>query len=329
MAKFKLIKLKNLTPIHIGTGKENYDFSSDELKSDTISATLAALRAMHGGTEDLEGFMKSFTISSAFPFWKDSLFLPKVIGKIEVLVEGKEEYQSRKELKKIKYIESSIWNEVVRGNPIIVSDKQLQKEFLISLSDNFRTVSKSAVHQRVTIPRGDAGKTEPFFFEWKFFDPDAGLFCIVDAKDEVFNEILELFKELGHIGFGTDKNIGGGKFEIETNEISLPEIKDATHQMLLSLYIPNEDEMKSLNLQDSKYEITQRGGFMAGSSLDNFRHLRKKSIYMFNVGSCFATTNTLTGKIVNLQPDWNDDNMHPVFRSGKPFYLPVKLRNNE
>lgn len=326
MAKFKIIKLKNLTPIHIGTGKENYDFSSDELKSDTISATLAAMRAMQGKTENLEEFMKSFTISSAFPFWQDSLFLPKVIGKIEVIVAGKEEYQSRKELKKIKYIESSLWNEIVGGNSIIVSGEQLQKEFLISLNDKFKTVSKTAVHQRVTIPRGDTGKTDPFFFEWKFFDPNAGLFCIVDAKDEVLNEILELFTELGHIGFGTDKNIGGGKFEIEVGEITLPEIKDATHQMLLSLYIPNEDEMKNLKLQESKYEITLRGGFMAGSSLNNFRHLRKKSIYMFNVGSCFATTNKLTGKTVNLQPDWNDDNMHPVYRSGKPFYLPVKIK---
>lgn len=326
MAKFKIIKLKNLTPIHIGTGKENYDFSSDELKSDTISATLAAMRVMHGGTEDLEEFMNSFTISSAFPFWKDSMFLPKIIGKIEVVVAGKEEYQSRKELKKIKYIESSLWNEIICGNQITVSEEQLQKEFLISLSDKFKTVSKSVVHQRVTIPRGDAGKTEPFFFEWKFYHPDAGLFCIVDAKDEVFNEILELFKELGYIGFGTDKNIGGGKFEIEIGEITLPEIKDATHQMLLSLYIPNEDEMKNLNLQESKYEITLRGGFMAGSSLDNFRHLRKKSIYMFNAGSVFNTTAKLNGKVVNLQPDWSDDNMHAVYRSGKPFYLPVKIK---
>jgi hypothetical protein len=36
MAEYKIIKLKNMSPLHIGTGKESYDFSSDELQSDRI-----------------------------------------------------------------------------------------------------------------------------------------------------------------------------------------------------------------------------------------------------------------------------------------------------
>ena len=68
---------------------------------------------------------------------------------------------------------------------------------------------------------------------------------------------------------------------------------------------------------------------MAGSAEEALGHLRKKSIYMFNAGSVFNTTNQLMGKVVDLHPKWNDERMHPVFRSGKPFYLPVKIANYE
>lgn len=94
--------------------------------------------------------------------------------------------------------------------------------------------------------------------------------------------------------------------------------------MLLSLYIPSEEEIKELNLQQAKYEIIRRGGYMAGSQIEDFRHLLKKSIYMFNTGSVFLCTNQIEGKIVNLQPDWNDADMHPVYRSGRPMYIPIK-----
>lgn len=50
----------------------------------------------------------------------------------------------------------------------------------------------------------------------------------------------------------------------------------------------------------------------------------EKSVYMFNVGSTFCTTNPLEGKVVDLRPKWNDNRMHPVFRSGKPFVVPIK-----
>ena len=68
MSRF-IIKFKNLTPLHIGTGKENYDFSSSVLHSDTLSSALASLRAQKGKTSDIESFLMSFTVSSAFPYF--------------------------------------------------------------------------------------------------------------------------------------------------------------------------------------------------------------------------------------------------------------------
>jgi CRISPR type III-A-associated RAMP protein Csm4 len=96
--------------------------------------------------------------------------------------------------------------------------------------------------------------------------------------------------------------------------------------MLLSLYIPTEQEVEMLNLTESKYELVLRGGYMAGSDEEDFKHLRKKSVYAFSVGSIFPTTAKLSGKIVDLKPSWNDERMHPVYRSGKPFFVPIKVK---
>lgn len=327
MPLYKLVKLKNLTPLHVGTGKENYDFSATELHSDTLSSAIASIRAQSGGGRDTGNFLDSFTLSSAFPYAENRFFLPKMQGKIQATPE-EEEHIVRKQLKKIRYIERDIWCELIQGKQVTFNCKQLNGEFFTTPTE-FQTPSKSVVHQRVNVPRGESGKTEPFFFEWRFFHPDSGLFCLVDCNESLFEEIVVLFKQLGEVGLGTDKNVGGGKFEVETDELRLPDVADANYTMLLSLYIPKELEMDELNLSKSKFSLLLRGGFMAGSSEDRFRHLRKKSIYMFGVGSLFPVVHLLQGKVVDLKPDWGGEQMHSVFKSGKPFYLPVKIDAHE
>jgi len=175
------------------------------------------------------------------------------------------------------------------------------------------------------VPRADNADAEPFYFNWTYFSSEAGLYVLTDATGTVFSELTELFKLLGESGFGTDRNVGGGKFEVETGAIELPSVADANHTMLLSLFIPAKEELQALNLNAARYELLLRGGYMAGSSVEGFRHLRKRSVYMFGAGSLFPTVETLRGKVVDLKPDWNDERMHPVFRSGRPFTVKVKI----
>ena len=326
MATYTLVKLTNMTPLHIGTGQENYDFSASDLRSDTLSAALAALRAQMGKGEDARQFLESFAISSAFPFVGDRYFLPKPQGKIDIEVSDAEEYPSRKKLKKLQFIEQGLWKELVAGRKLIVKEAQLKDKFLLSdlETNGFGKPYLAQVNQRVTVPREEGKDADPFFFEWIYFRENAGLFCLLDAPEGLQNEILDLFERLGEAGLGTDRNVGGGKFEVEAVPFSLPEIADANAMMLLSLFIPTEEDIKRLDLENARYELVRRGGFIAGSEEVDFRHLRKKSIYMFNTGSIFKTTRRPTGKVVDLRPDWNDERLHPVFRSGKPFVVPIK-----
>ena len=328
MSRYTIIKLTNLTPLHIGTGQENYDFSSSALHSDTLSSAIASIRASEGHTDDVESFLQSFVISSAFPFVGDVLFFPKPQGKLDVHVMDSEEYPSRKIIKKLRYLEYPLWNKVIQGEHLEVKSCQIKDAFLVSADkvETFEIPYASQVNQRVSVSRLENAPSEPFFFEWTFFNPNAGLFFVLDTPDNASrDEIVELLKRLGEIGLGTDRNVGGGKFNVENTILNFEKVKDANAQMMLSLYIPTSDELPVLNIQDSRYELLLRSGYIAGSSEPDFYHLRKKSIYAFNVGSVFRTDTIPTGKVVDMKPKWNDDRMHSVYRSGKPFVVSIKI----
>lgn len=329
MKEFRIIKLKNLTPFHIGTGKEHYDFSSAELQSDTISAALASIRAQQGKTSDIEDFLNSFSISSAFPYYKSDYFLPKIQGKLSVAVEGCEESEVRKQLKKIRYVVLPLWHDIIKGKKIIVNKEQLKSEYLIEHEQDFENPFKSDVMQRVSIPREDGIDADPFYFNWTYTNKDAGFYCIVDSDENTFEEIKQLFIKLGEAGIGTDRHVGGGTFKVDTDTINLDIPEDNDSVVLLSLYIPTKNEVDNINLTESKYELVLRGGYMAGSDNESLRHLRKKSVYMFATGSIFKTKSTLIGKIVNIMPEWNDVRIHPVYRSGKPLCINVKTTSYE
>lgn len=324
MGAFHLVKLTRLTPLHIGTGNENYSFMASRLQSDTLSSALAALRCLQGKSRDVKTFLESFRISSAFPFYKDSLFFPKPQGVwSQIKVVGQEEHVYRKKLKKVKYIEFCLWKQLIQGGELMLQPQQLQGDYITALQE-FPRLMESQVVQRVYVPR-DGMDAQPFFFSWQFFRPDAGLYCLVETDDETFSEIRDLFIGLGENGIGTDKNVGGGKFDVETGELVIPEVKQANSTLLLSLFLPAETELAELDLPRARYTLLLRGGFMAGSSEDTLRHLRKRSVYMFDSGSLFPVILPLQGKVADLTPAWSDARMHSVYRSGKPLYVSVKL----
>ena len=319
--RYKIIRLCNLSPLHIGTGRDDCSTSSSELPSDTISAALVAMKAQLADSIDAQAFMESFAISSAFPFICKKLFFPKPMGRL--LVQGCNEELIRKKLKKVKYIEFSQWKEMIMGNALDIEEKQLSGEFLLDKDGNHKKPYIYQVNERVAVSR-DGGDATPFYFKWQYHSPDAGLFCLIDCSEDTFAEIKKLFELLGETGIGSDKSVGGGKFEIAADEIELPEVQDADSTLLLSHYIPTREEIEQIDLEASQYEITQRGGDMAGSSVQAFQHLLKKSVYMIKTGSLISGVHKIKGKIADVTPNWNDQRIHPTLRCGCPIVLPIK-----
>ena len=323
MAKYNLVKFKNMSPLHIGAGRDAYDTAAQFMQSDTVSAAIASIYAQHGGDEVLD-FMNSFTISSAFPYSGDRYYLPRPMGRVEFT--GCNADKVRKLVKKVKYVEYSVWQDMVADKRIDIVEQQLKGEFIVSKEQALSFVQpySTYVQQRVAVPR-DGGDASPFFFEWKYFAKDAGLFCLFQTDEKHEQLVKELFARLGENGIGSDRSVGGGMFDVEFDTIDLPEVNDANAMMLLSQYIPTEDELKQISLEDSRYELVQRGGYMSGSDHAGFRHLIKQSVYMFNTASVLKTPHSPVGRIVDLTPSWNSEEMHPVYRSGRSLALPIKI----
>lgn len=332
MALLTRIKLKNMSPLHIGTGRDSYDISSPTLSSDVLSSALASVRVMMGKSNDINEFLRTFTISSAFPYDHDNYFLPRPNGRLNIRVKNLEESEYRKKLKKLRYISEPVWNRLAKGELVEIDQDQLYGEFLINNPvKDYKVPMTRISNQRVSVPRGDDHDATPFMFEWTFFrhgETESGLYCLIDCDRAVKDEIISLFQTLGTLGIGSDRTVGGGHFEIEVDEVESPHI-EGNAILLLSTYIPQEDEIGELNLSNSNYSLIKRGGFMAGSSKENFRHLRKKTVYMFDTGSVFLTKNALKGTIVNLAPEWKESETHPVYRSGRPLYINIKMCGNE
>lgn len=327
MATYSIIKLSNFSPLHVGTGKDSYDSSMADLHSDTLTAALAAVRAQHGKSSDLDSFLQSVAMSSAFPYYAEHLMLPVPKGKLNVSIEGESEHQFRKMLKKVRYIDKSLWCRLISGEHLTLSRNQFQGDYIFNLVPSADIqISKSHVSERVSVPRDLDNKTEPFYFEWKYFDDNSGLYVLTDAQGKPLQELVQLFEWLGQEGIGTDRSVGGGKFDVQGVETwTFDEPTNINGMMLLSMYIPTEEELSMIDLDSSVYNISLRGGFIAGSQKEEFRHLRKKSVYMFDVGSVLLVNTELQGKVVNLRPDWNDEQLHPVYRSGRPLYVPIKV----
>jgi CRISPR type III-A-associated RAMP protein Csm4 len=327
---FKVVKLEFTSPLHIGLGAtDQYDSSDNMLHSDTISGAMASAFVTLFGSDEVLPFMQSFRISSAFPFYKNHYFLPKPMMRIKIDTGDTEKDGDAKSLKKLEYIELPHYEKLIAGETIKVSDGMQpgNKKFLwADASTNNMLLMKSDIQQRVMVPRGGNEDTVPYYIERLFFAKGAGLFFFVEADEEVFGKVLSCIIFLETSGFGTDKSVGNGQFISSYDNISISLPDNTDKHLLLSLYCPAKTELSEESLTQSAYLLTRRGGFIAGTSFDKFRHLRKRSIYMMREGSVLHGT-VPVGKITDLRPVWNDNEMHPVWRDGRAFTLPVVLSN--
>ncbi|WP_282781283.1 type III-A CRISPR-associated RAMP protein Csm4 [Phaeodactylibacter xiamenensis] len=323
---FDCIRLHFTTPLHISRGREQYDESAKVLHSDTIAAALFVAALRSGATpEEALAMLDGCRLSSAFPFWKDLYFFPKPLAYMPFSFKKIPEEKQGKSYKKIRYL-SKFWFEKMLNGEEETIDKEIhlqQKEFL-SEEPELSTVYKAEVVQRVNIPPDYASDATPFYTERIFFGPGAGLFLLVEWRDESVKDLFyRAFRLLGDSGIGTDKSVGNGFFDPEPGNIKLRLPDGATHQCALGLYLPLEGELRDEDLEQSAWMITKRGGYIAGAQNPEHISLRKRSVFMFQEGSVFPLKK-LEGKRVDLKPDW--ENLHPVWREGRTVFVPIKLK---
>jgi CRISPR-associated protein Csm4 len=326
MKTFHCVKLKFISPLHLGRGTgETYDTGSKLLHSDTISAALASARVQLFGEKKLKEYLEALRVSSAFPFFENHYFFPKPMLRLNLKIEGQDEHLLSKSLKKLEYFEQPIFEKIISGEEVLVSENQLSKNKKYVWADvsAIQTILKTEVQQRVTVPRDGQGDSVPYYVERIFFNKGAGLYFLLKTENEqILRETEVALRYLEDSGIGTDRSVGNGFFKYEISNLQLKVPEESSNSMTLSLFCPEKEELPELLEGEPAYLMEKRDGFIAGASDVKFRHLRKKSVYMFSEGSVFNGKN-LNGKVLNLRPKWDDEKLHPVYRSGKPVYIPV------
>ena len=328
---FTCFRLKFSSPLHLSVGKNDYDVGQTTLHSDALKAAIFAC-AMQLGASEQEAYAmnEGYRASSAFPFFGAELFFPKPSSRLPQIVDV-DEFSQGKALKKIRYIGQSFFEDILSGNP----QKQLLQSIHLHDGDQYLSdhadlqgmrekIVYSAVNQRVTIYPDYHQPPTPFYTERLFFHDRAGLFFLVQWQAEESRDLfVKALRLLGDNGIGTDRNVGNGFFSIQSEEeISFNTPASAAFQMNLSLYCPEAEECTNEVLQESSYQLIKRGGYMAAPETASNVSLRKRSVYMFDVGSCFPAHVKLSGKQVNLRPEISLVT-HEVWRDGRAIFLPI------
>lgn len=328
--KFTIFKLHFTTPIHLGDNRDDYGISLKTIQSDTMYAAVVSCLAKMGATIPDNGDL-GCTISSLFPFYqKDKAneavyFFPKPLK--QTLPTGEQMIENAKKIKKVSWLDIDYFQKTINGNTLFenVNDlNDIKKEYLSNkaIDDKFIT---SQVSPRVTVSRLGDDDAKPFYMDRVFFKDYSGLFFIINGDTGLFEKGMKL---LQHEGVGTDRNVGNGFFEYETESIEMILPANTENVMSLSMFIPESKEQlqEMLKGNDVAYDFTRRGGWITTPPHNT---IRKNVIHAFLPASTFSMAINepcIKGCMVDLKPDVEfADIQHPIWRNGKSIFIPIKL----
>jgi CRISPR type III-A-associated RAMP protein Csm4 len=342
--KLEAIKLRfGNTPIHLGRGSDELDkteliYHSDSMKSAIYSLGINKFNEW----KNYDYFFHGFKLSSCFPYAQDEYFLPRPHIRKRILFDGLENDLIAKRAKKIEYLSANVFEAFLNTglDDFIVHESQLTADLSFICEKTSTPIKKSKgtaqkisffrteVQQRVAVSAtGSDEDPIPFYIDRIYFEEDCGFYFLASFSNENLREqVLTAMKLLGDHGIGTDRSVGNGLFDFDIDKdctgFSFSFTGKANLQIPLGLFMPARNELKAIDLSKSAWKLFKRGGYMGGSNEDKFRHLRKKSIYMFGEGSVFSSGIELKGKYEDLKPDWNEP-MHPAWRCGMPIILSI------
>ena len=205
-----LAKLKFTTPIHSGFG--DLVDTQNIFLADTIFSALCIEALNYGGEDKINELVhlaekNDIKISDAFPFLEDDYYLPKPVMTIERSLS--EEYASKKQFKKLKYISIGMWDTYFDVDVDV--DAKCENDIL-------KAVGKSSV--KVSAAKKGLDETMPYAIGNYSFSPNAGLYFILGFQSDKERELLkELIVSLASTGIGGKKSSGYGKFMVDFLEL--------------------------------------------------------------------------------------------------------------
>lgn len=299
-----------------------------------------------------------FVLSSALPyagpvrFWPRSASLPWEMSDEE-----------RRVLKRVRYVSTAIFRQLVAaqqppGDPTLIQDGQLwlSTDELNQLLPTGLDLRRAAAFTRQKAALGEYEKptqTEyapPATRLWEVAEAPHVTLDRVSSASEIFHvgdvrfakgcgpyvlvrfladetawrsRLLAAFRVMGDEGLGGRRSTGRGQFDLEVEDISIPE-GDGERAVLLSLLNPTGDETLHL-LPDEPwvaYSLIARRGWVYS---DQARNLWRKRVTMLAEGSVVArpADEHPPGRLVRVLKE-GDAVPHNVYRYGYGFLVPLK-----
>jgi len=311
-------RLSFTAPFHIDSrGNAFYEESSSFIHSDTLSAAILATWALIWPEQiNQQAQVPSFRLSSAFPYYQDCYFLPRVLSSQAIRLPADKLKQAKK-LKKIQWLDTKLWlaslSDPNWANTIDL-EKGICQSVLVSQSNALpEKLWLEEERPRLSINRinNQAAENQIFNFSRIWFDPDGGLYFLAVFDDEASRQQFETaLRVLGDSGIGADRTSGNGCFTWKRGQVPDLQIAEQGKAVALSLVNPVPSDCQTGWLEGSAYKLVSRGGWIGGSGI------RKQRVRMFAEGSVF--NQPLTGRMIDVSVDHFPQK---VFRDGRGFFV--------
>jgi len=321
--KYKLYKLKFISPFHISSGGFALEKAEYNIRSDTLFSAICSVSNLLYEDKAINEFLKneSVFISSAFPYYNDELLFPKPA----TFHYETKNYSEQKKIKKLEYISKDIFEKYINNTLsgfVLNAENIIQKSYVNKKLKNDDFIYKYAELPRVVIDR-ITNQTTIFHFAEYSFNKNCGLYFIAEFNnsdsEKFFDASLSL---LGDEGIGADRTVGKGLFFNEKDFVELEVPENSDYLMNLSLYIPSENEFSNIDFKSSSYDFITRSGWI---SLPGYNSLRRKSFRMIKEGSVMKLKNQLDLKGINCVSYEDSDSDFKAYRYGKSLTIPFKF----
>jgi len=300
-----VFRLTFSTGFHLAPHELGLDETRPTIPSDTLFSALLWAWIRSGGDPAawLSPFLSGnppFLITSAFPWFEDTLWFPKPKG-----------FQPTPAWKKVAFLPEPVLQRIAKngGRP-----KEPPKE------EKFWEIEQVP---HVTIDRL-TNRTNLFYLGRVRFHGKAGLWfglrwlnhtasCGSIPFSEAFRRALE---ELALTGLGGDRSTGFGKFQVEEETREWPDPDPQGFGLLLSRLWPSDQDLALLP-SIRAWRIVEVGGFAETAA----GHVRRQRVRLIEEGSVVPAR--VRGGLADLTPP--EFTAHRIWRYGLAFLYPWEV----
>ncbi|HQA50414.1 MAG: type III-A CRISPR-associated RAMP protein Csm4 [Syntrophomonadaceae bacterium] len=315
----QIVRMNFLGPLHIGNREGSLEGTLHHIPSDTLFSGLCNVYRSVYGKKELERLIAEgvfFRLSSAFPYYKDTYFLPRPLN-LDLTEYGLD----GKKAKRARYLDYQLFQKSINNSLKSSHFSEYREEpvsgCLIPLSYSGKEIIKEVEVPRVALD-SMSSNSNIYYFNQVVFGLDSGLYCLVRCKDELWAQVKTCFRILGDEGIGGDRSSGKGLFKVDfPGFMEFPDFENPKSYLMLSLYYPSHKEASSL---DAEYTLQTRSGYVYSSDETS---IRRKTVTMLAEGAVIYSDTEPTGKLVDITPP--GFNLHRVWRLGVPLSVASML----